>query len=103
MSTSEAKIITKRFAGLLKSRKFPVASIYLFGSYARGDFRKWSDIDIAVVSKFKKHNEKTAMSLMFLRHEVDDRIEPHYFINKDFKDDGNILAQEIRKNGIKII
>ena len=102
MSTSEAKVITKRFAELLKSKKFPLAAVYLFGSYARGNFHKWSDIDIAVVSKSKKYSEKRAMSLMFLRHEVDARIEPHYFSATEFKDDGSPLAYEVRRTGIKV-
>lgn len=32
---------------------FPNATIYLFGSYARGDFRHGSDIDIAIDNKEK--------------------------------------------------
>ncbi len=30
---------------------FPTATIYLFGSYARGDFRDRSDLDIAIDNK----------------------------------------------------
>lgn len=103
MSTSEAKTIAKRFGRLLKAKNFPLASVYLFGSYARGDFHKWSDIDVAVISKLKRYSEKKAMSLMFIKGEIDERIEPHYFISREFKDDGNILAYEIRRNGIRVI
>jgi len=103
MSTSEAKIIAKRFGQLLKDKKFPLASVYLFGSYVRGNFHEWSDIDVAVVSTLKKYTEKRDISLMFLKGEIDERIEPHYFINSEFKDDCNFFAEEIRKTGIKVM
>jgi hypothetical protein len=40
---------------------------------------------------------------MFLRHEVDDRIEPHYFTEEEFRNTGIPLVYDIRENGIKII
>jgi predicted nucleotidyltransferase len=103
MSTAEAKIIARRFARLLKDKKFPLASVYLFGSYVRGDFHKWSDIDVAVVSTLSKYSERKAISLMFLKGEIDERIEPHYFISSEFKDECNFFACEIRKTGIKVM
>lgn len=102
MSTSEAKIVVRRFVEFLKKKKYPLHSVYLFGSYARGNFHKWSDIDVAVISTLKRHSEKRAMSLGFLSHEVDNRIEPHYFIKTDFND-CSPLAYEIRRTGIRIV
>ncbi len=39
----------ERFARVVRDR-VPVHSLILFGSYARGNPRPWSDIDIAVIS-----------------------------------------------------
>lgn len=51
MSKIEAKKIVKKYADKLKTEKYPFSAIYLFGSFAKGAPRKWSDIDVAVVSK----------------------------------------------------
>lgn len=44
---SEAKAAATAIAKELKAR-FGVSKVKLFGSLARGDFHKWSDIDLAV-------------------------------------------------------
>ncbi len=103
MSQSEAKKIALEFANFLKGKGFPLASLYLFGSYAKGTQHKYSDIDIAVVSNLKRYTEKRAESLFHLCHEVDDRIEPHYFLVDDFRDDYPPLASEVKLTGIKIV
>jgi len=107
MSTSEAKIIVQKFVNHLKGKKYPLKSVYLFGSYARGNFHKWSDIDVAVVSTHKRISPRDevdrSMALILLSHEVNNLIEPHYFTEADFNDDGSPLAYEIRQTGIKIV
>ncbi len=105
MSTSEAKLIVQKFADHLKSNNYPLKSVYLFGSYARGDFHKWSDIDVAVVSTkaipIREQIEEGA-ALHLLSHKINNMIELHYFNEVDFNDDGSPLAYEIRRTGIKI-
>jgi len=103
MSQQEAKKIAIKFVKLLKEKKFPLSSAYLFGSYARGDNNKYSDIDLAIVSKLKRKTEKREDSLMMLRHEIDSKIEPHYFSANEFKDKSLILVNEVKKTGIKIL
>ena len=103
MSQSEAKEIALKFANFLKKKGFPLSSLYLFGSHAKGTQHKYSDIDIAVVSNLKRYTEKRLDSLWHLRHEVDDRIEPHYFLAHDFQDDYPPLAHEVKLTGIKIV
>jgi hypothetical protein len=41
----------RKFARLLKD-KYEVEKIYLYGSFARGDFNEGSDIDLIIVGKF---------------------------------------------------
>jgi len=102
MSQLEAEKIARNFAKLLKKKGFPLLYLYLFGSYTKGKQHKFSDIDIAVVSRLKKYTEKREDFLWSLRHEIDDRIEPHYFTSTQFKDLGAPLVYDIRKNGIKV-
>lgn len=40
-------------------------SVFLFGSYARGDFNLWSDVDIIIVSNFDKNIRKRFDALDF--------------------------------------
>ena len=104
MSKTEAKKITKKYAEKLKQEKFPFLAIYLFGSHAKGKANKWSDIDIAVISdKFKRNNDKNRWLLWNLTLDVDTRIEPHGFTKKDFSNEADPMAHEIKKTGIKIV
>ncbi len=49
LAEREVKEQIRRFAEVVQKR-IPVNALILFGSYARGTPRPWSDIDIAVVS-----------------------------------------------------
>lgn len=103
MSKTDAKKVVKRYAEKLKAEKYPFSAIYLFGSFAKGKTHKWSDIDVAVVSKeMEKDWDKARFRLWNLRMDVDIRIEPHGFSPKDFKDYWNPMAHEIKKTGIRI-
>ena len=104
MSKKEVKKIIKNYANKLKEKKFPVSAMYLFGSYAKNKARKWSDIDVAVVSnKLKRDYEKNHQNMLFASLEVDNRIEPHGFTEADFKNLADPLVYEIRKTGIRVV
>ena len=104
MSKVEAKKIVKKYAKKLKAEKYPFSAIYLFGSFAKGTPRKGSDIDVAVISKdIDKDWMRSKLKLWKFREGIDDRIEPHGFSPKDFKDYWNPMAHEIKKTGIRIV
>lgn len=106
MSKSEAKLIVKRYASLLKKSDFVFAEIYMFGSYATGTATKNSDIDVAVVTKGKRDKKylKQKMQLWEMAVEVDSRLEPILLSKDDFKkNSASILAEEIKKEGVKIV
>lgn len=103
MSKTEAKKVALKYAKKLKAEKYPFSAIYLFGSFAKGKARKWSDIDVAVVSKELDEDWQGArMRLWRIGADVDTRIEPHGFSPEDFKDYWNPMAHEIKKTGIKV-
>ncbi len=104
MSKTEVKKIIKNYAKVLRARNFPVSAIYLFGSQVNRKAHKWSDIDVAVITnKLKRNYEKNRSLLYRMRLEVDDRLEPHGFTEKDFRNNADPLAYEIRKTGVRII
>lgn len=51
MAKGKVKEVTKLLRDFLAQHNIRVDKIVVFGSQARGDFRKDSDIDIAIVSK----------------------------------------------------
>lgn len=78
-----------------------IKKAYLFGSYAKGNEHKDSDIDIAIVIGKMDDFFAVQMQLMRLRRTIDLRIEPHPFLENDFNIQ-NPFAYEIQKTGIEI-
>ena len=101
MSTNEAKKIVEKYADKLKESEIPFSDIYLFGSFAKGEARKWSDIDVAIYSK-REETDEFIVQLGRLLREVDLRIEPHIFSEEDIKTISTPFVKEILSTGIKV-
>lgn len=66
----------KQYADIIAAQ-FPVRKVVLYGSYARGNARPESDIDVAVVvDRIEGDFLDSASKLFRLRREIDLRIEP---------------------------
>ena len=103
MSKNEIIDIAKRYQEHLQESGVPVETLYVFGSQIKGTAHKWSDIDIAVVSKYLRNKYTEGRFLLRkLRRDVDLRIEPHGFTPEGWADATNPLAYEIRKTGLQI-
>ena len=101
MDRTEVLKLAKKYADIIEN-EIGSNRVYLFGSYAKGNFNTDSDIDLAVI--FKDYDESIDMQLelMRLRRNLDSRIEPHQFKEKDFNI-SNPLAFEILTYGKEII
>ena len=97
MDKIDALSIAANYA-IAVNEKFNYIKIFLFGSYAKGNYNDDSDIDIAVV--FKDYNNLLDMQLelMRLRRKIDSRIEPHPFRENEFQL-SNPIVSEILKYG----
>jgi uncharacterized protein len=82
-------------------KELGVKKAYLFGSYAKGNEREESDIDIAIVVENMPDFFSTQRLLMKLRRSIDLRIEPHPIKEQDFNA-SNPFAYEISNTGIEI-
>jgi uncharacterized protein len=82
-------------------KDFGVKKAYLFGSFAKGNEKEESDIDIALVLENMPDFFYTQKQLMKLRRKIDLRIEPHPIKEQDFNS-LNPFAYEIKKTGIEI-
>lgn len=85
------------------SRELTIQSLYLFGSYAKGNPSDYSDIDLAVVSKdFQgvRFDDNKRLHKFILS--TSPYLETHPFTPNDFTFD-NPFAAEILKTGKKIV
>jgi len=100
MDKTEAIIKLERYKKLL-SKEMLFDKMILFGSYAKENHRKNSDIDVAiVVDKIQGDYFSTRPLLWRIRREVDDRIEP---VILERSNDESGFLKKVMKNGIPIL
>ncbi len=83
-------------------RKYDVREIIVFGSYARGDLNKGSDIDLLIVGDFKEKFHKRIASILGL---TDLPIEALCYTEEEFREmitnNGGFIS-EVLKEGVAI-
>ena len=99
MDKNTAISITKRFIAALP-KNLPIKKVYLFGSNVMDESHEDSDIDIAVIFEDISDYFSTQLLLMRIRRNIDLRIEPHPFAERDFNESDS-LAHEILQKGIE--
>lgn len=99
----QVKKKVKDYVNLLKNEGLDIDKAIVFGSFARGTQRPWSDIDVCIVSKdFGKDPISEAMELAKKARKIDLYLEPHSYHPKDLQEKFDPLAAEIRKYGIPL-
>jgi len=90
------------FLDKLRLTGFHISKAYIFGSYARGQEDKWSDIDVAIISpQISNDRFEERIRLTELAVSIDDRIEPLPFNLDSFSDDDPFVRQ-IKTEGVAI-
>lgn len=93
----------RAYLNLLEKRGFNIEKAIVFGSYAKGEPKPWSDIDVCLVSKqFGKDIFEEGVAMSRLAGQVDPLIEPHPLHTTDFKEKYHPLASEVKKYGIVV-
>ena len=101
---TDAIAISKKFVSELITSGVQVNEAYLYGSYAKGDAKSYSDIDICVVSPgFGKDLIDEMVKLRQISRRVDDRIEALPFGIDDINNSYDPLAAEIRHFGQSVL
>lgn len=88
------------------SEQLPVKCAYLFGSYASGQPKPWSDVDVAVVSpKFGENIIRDSVFLMKALEETGLMVEPHPYSEEEYKEaaPGSFLLEEVIHKGIRLV
>jgi predicted nucleotidyltransferase len=100
MDKKNALDIAEKFVSVING-KYKVKRAWLFGSYVTGTQRADSDIDIAIMLNDFDDRLNAQIDLMKLRRNIDLRIEPHPFREKDFSVN-NPFVNEILISGIEL-
>ena len=104
MSQTDAINILKSYLFLLNKSGIPIEKAYLYGSYARNEANKESDIDVMLISDYFDTNDVYILSKPWnYTADIDYRIEPVSVSKKRYiSDDVSPLLEIVRKEGIEI-
>ena len=104
ITMTDSIAISKKFISELATAGIQVSKAYLYGSYAKGNAKSYSDIDICVVSpSFGKDMVDEMVKLRQISRRVDDRIEALPFGMDDIDNPYDPLATEIRRFGQSVL
>lgn len=102
--TDTPEHLIKKYYTVLVRAGIPVTKLILFGSYAKGTAKPWSDVDVCVVSPiFGKNRYDEGVRLAKLTSSVETLIEPHPYSPEGLNDRYDPLASEIRAHGRVIV
>jgi predicted nucleotidyltransferase len=104
MVNTEITGIIRKYLHLLAQNGIPVQRAFVYGSYARNEERKDSDIDVMLVSDYFDTTDiyKTSKPWRFAA-DVDHRIEPVSVSEERFiNDDASPLIAVVKQEGIEI-
>lgn len=96
----DIKQAVKQYIINLKKSNIDLQKIILFGSYVSGQYKDYSDIDVAIISKdFSgiRYDDRIKVGKATLKS--DPRIEPHPISYEDYKNP-NPFVEEILKTGV---
>lgn len=104
MVDPEIERIALKYISVLINKGIRIDRVVIFGSYASGNIREVSDIDIAVVSPdFGKDRYEEGKMLFQSAWRIDPRLEPVPISTHAYENDTWLpLIYEIREKGIEI-
>jgi predicted nucleotidyltransferase len=106
--SQEQDIIKQKVLAFYHSARtvFPIKKVLLFGSWAKGNPREWSDIDVAVIVDEKDHLKRMDIGSVLVHYafSIDPRIEPKtVFYDEYLHPDPASILSEILATGIEIV
>jgi len=100
MDKKQALESVKKYSILIKDILNPY-KVYLFGSYAKGTWNEFSDIDVAIIFKDLNRDYLDVLQNLYkLRRQVNDNIEP---VLLDYYNDPSGFMHDIMENGEEIV
>jgi len=106
LSKDEVMKLVNDFIQILRQRH-DIHEVYLFGSYAKGIAKEYSDIDLAVVLGLLDKSSPPPYDEYFeIFHEAqkyNSLLEVVCFDKEEFDRNGGTLARQIKKEGVRLI
>ena len=98
----EIEMKIRRYLDALQKNNIKIKKAILFGSYTKGVYDKWSDIDIALVSDvFQGDRLEDKKKIRKITIQIGSDIEPIPFNPADFTED-DPFVKEIMMTGVEI-
>lgn len=87
----------------MKQAGITIDAAYIFGSYAKGNAHKLSDIDLCIISRqFGNDRQNDRIKLMRMTDTVHLSVEPHPLSHEEFSNNWDPFVKEIKTTGIRI-
>jgi len=106
LSKDEVIRIATGFLDLVRKRH-SVRQAYLFGSFAKGTAKEYSDVDLAIVLGSLNATEESPFDEGFkIFHEAQEYsslLEVVCFAQEEFDKDGGALVRMIKKEGMRLV
>ena len=106
LSKDEVVNIVKRFLRV-SSQKHDIERAYIFGSFAKGTAKKYSDVDLAIVLGSLRGSEQSPFDEDFeIFHEAqqyNSLLEVVCFLRDAFDRDDGTLIKRIKREGIRVM
>jgi predicted nucleotidyltransferase len=100
---SKVTFIIKRFIDELEKNNIPIKEAILFGSYAKGNYHDWSDIDLALVSDaFEGERFRDRNKIRRIKLEISCDLETLPYRPEDFTTD-DPFVQKIIETGMRVV
>ena len=106
LSKDEVVNIVKKFLRA-SSQKHDIEQAYIFGSFAKGTAKKYSDVDLAIVLGSLRGSEQSPFDEDFeIFHEAqqyNSLLEVVCFLRDAFDQDDGTLIKRIKREGIRVM
>jgi predicted nucleotidyltransferase len=106
LSKDEVMKIVNGFIELAR-QKHDVRQAYLFGSFAKGTEKEYSDVDLAIVLGSRGSSEESPFDENFIifheGQEYNSLLEVVCFRQEEFDQDGGSLVKHIKKEGMRLV
>jgi uncharacterized protein len=106
MTANIQQLLKKFKKGLVTLYGSRLKSVYLYGSYARGDFKQWSDLDVLIVlDTFERSPlelKRTSQLVSELSLEYLITISPVFLREQEWKMGDKPLLRSIRADGVAV-
>jgi predicted nucleotidyltransferase len=106
LSKDEVIKIVNGFLEIVRD-KHDVREAYLFGSFAKGTAKEYSDVDLAIIigspDSFEESPFDENFKIFHEAQEYNSLLEVVCFRQEEFDQDGGSLVKRIKKEGIRLL